>query len=230
MPTSPVRSPIAARFPTVVRAVGVVRRRLLLHRRIVAGLCLGVATWCTLQVLRPPDPVAVEVLVAARDLPAGTRLGEADLRTVARAPDSVPDGQLDAAHGQVLASPVRRGEPITDARILGRGMTLGSPDRVALAVRITDAPAVDLVRVGDAVDVIAVPAADVGPESSTDRGARVLVSGARVLALPSGGSTAGSSPVGAEDARVVVLEVDRARTVEISRAAAWDWLTVALTQ
>lgn len=212
------------------RAASRVRRRLLLHRRGVAALLVGVAAWLGLNTVRPPEPTTLTVLVAARDLPAGTRLTGDDVVQVERPVEDLPDGQVSDAFGEVLAGPMRRGEPLTDARIVGPGLTPGSPSSVALTVRIGEANSLDLVQVGDAVDVIAIPAAGAGALATEGGGterSRVLVAGARVLALP---APAEEVPANSPAGRVVVLQVERSATVEISEAAAREWLTVALAQ
>lgn len=211
------------RFGVATRVLRAVRRRLLLHRRLVAALLVGVAAYATLQVLRPPAPATVPVLISAADLPAGTTLTADNVVQVRRDHETVPDGRLDAAIGRVLAAPVRRGEALTDARVVGSGLTRAAPGSVALSVRIADAPALDLVRVGDAIDVIAVPATGV---EGTSNQSRVLLRGAMVLALP----TEAPSSVGGEVSRVVTLEVPRIDTVEVSQASAREWLTVAVNQ
>lgn len=196
-----------------------------MRRRALAAACAALAVFAALQVLRPPTPQQVTALVAARDLPAGTRLSPEHLTRVQWRPGSLPDGTLTQPTGRVLAAPVRRGEAITDARVLGAGLTLASPGDVALSVRISDAASLDLVRVGDAVDVIAVPVS--GQSTETAGSSRVLVSRSRVLALP---AATAPDPAGVGEARVVVLEVPRSKAVEISEGAARDWLSVVLNQ
>ncbi len=200
-------------------------RRLLIHRRPVAAVCAALAVVLSLQILRPAEPVREQVQVAARDLPAGHQVGSADLRTVGFDPALVPDGQAADPVGSVLASPLRRGEVVTDARVLGPGLTTGSSALVALPVRIPDAGAVQVLQVGDAVDLIAVPAA-LGPGDSAGSTERVVARAARILALPK--SPEGTSPAGPTGGQLVVLAVPRDDTVEIATAAARDWLTVAL--
>ncbi|WP_246268927.1 SAF domain-containing protein [Acrocarpospora macrocephala] len=108
-------------------------------------------------------PKGVDVLVAARDLPGG-RLSPADI-AVLRFPFSMlPDGVLrpgSSFAGRVLTGPIRRGEPLTDVRLLGRGLLAGESDGlVATPVRIADADAAQLVAPGDVIDVLA---ASTGP-------------------------------------------------------------------
>lgn len=225
-------STAARLFPTLSRVAQRLRRQVLLRRRWLAAASAGLAVFVTVQSLRAPSPPVTLTVIAGRDLPAGTVLTTTDLAQAGLPHEAVPAGALprSAAVGAVLASPVRRGEPLTDARILGPGLTLGARDRAALAVRIGDVSSLDLVRTGDAVDVIAVPSSSPG---ASDRGSRVLVRDARVLSLPpptDGSRSAGAvGPLG-EQGRVAVLEVARSQTVEISESAARDWLTVALTQ
>ncbi len=102
----------------------------------------------------------VSVLVAARDLAGGATVGAADVRPVPFAPERVPAGALAAARqavGQRLSGPVRRGEPITDARLLGPGLATGlSSESVAVPVRLADGGTAALLRPGDRVDLLAV--------------------------------------------------------------------------
>jgi hypothetical protein len=76
----------------------------------------------------------------------------------------LPDGVLRPGAsfaGRVLTGPIRRGEPLTDVRLLGRGLLAGQSDGlVATPVRIADADAAQLVSPGDVIDVLA---ASTGP-------------------------------------------------------------------
>jgi Flp pilus assembly protein CpaB len=77
----------------------------------------------------------------------------------ARAPGNVLR-EADQALGHRPASPVRRGEPITDVRLLddaGPGAG-GALDAVAAPIRIADPAVAELLRAGMTVDVLAVPA------------------------------------------------------------------------
>lgn len=147
------------------------------------------------QALRAQPPTAVSVLVAAHDLAAGARVEAGDLETVAWPPGTRPSGSWRVADGLIgatLASPVRQGEPFTDARILGPGLlTALPPGSVAVPVRIADGAAAGLVRSGDQVDLYAVadPSTSAALEPATERGGpvasyegRLLGSGLRVLA------------------------------------------------
>ncbi|MEV0150381.1 MULTISPECIES: SAF domain-containing protein [unclassified Nonomuraea] len=97
-----------------------------------------------------PDP-APTVLVAARDLAPGV-LRPGDVRAVSLTP--APDGALrTGAVGRVLAGPMRRGEPFTDARLLH---SLHLPaGTVATPVRIADADVASLLSPGSTIAVLA---------------------------------------------------------------------------
>jgi hypothetical protein len=119
--------------------------RALARRRVVAGVLVLLAA---VLAIRPPPQARGEptapMLVAARDLAAGSLLRPSDLRVV-RAPESVrPPTALTAAEqasGRVLAGVASRGEPVTRARLVGREnsrLATGDPDSVAVPVRLAD--------------------------------------------------------------------------------------------
>ncbi|MEU7883590.1 SAF domain-containing protein [Microbispora bryophytorum] len=98
------------------------RRLAARRRRPIAAVLAGLAVACVLLAVRTPD--GVEVLAAARDL-AGGRLTASDVVVVRLPPDTVPAGAYvpgAPVSGRLLAGPLRRGEPLTDARLLGPGL------------------------------------------------------------------------------------------------------------
>lgn len=133
------------------------RRGVLGHRRALSALLVAAAVLLGWRALAPPAPETVPVLVAAHDLPAGTPLAEADLATVELPPEAVPAGIVEQAQavGRTTTGPVRRGEPVTDARLVAPSLLDGYPGRVAVPVRIPDAGVVALLRVGDRIDLVA---------------------------------------------------------------------------
>jgi Flp pilus assembly protein CpaB len=157
------------------------------HRRALAAVLAAAGVGFGLLAVRPPAPPTVRVLAAAHDLPGGTTLRGQDVRAVALPAAAVPDGALrSGARGRVLAGPMRRGEPLTDARLLGAGLLDGyGPDVVATPVRIADAGVARLLRPGDRVDVLATAASpfeDAAPAVVPPT--RTLVSAVPVLAVP----------------------------------------------
>ncbi|MCD5352838.1 RcpC/CpaB family pilus assembly protein [Kineosporia mesophila] len=115
------------------------------------------AVWFTVRAAGPASPTMVRVMVASQDLSAGRRLSSGDLEVASWPAGLAPSGRLSAdPAGQVLAAPVREGEALTDARLLGPGLLRGLPaGTVAVPVRLTDPGSAALVRAGDHVDVIA---------------------------------------------------------------------------
>jgi Flp pilus assembly protein CpaB len=160
------------------------------------------------------------VLTAAHDLAPGTVLTAADLRRVGFAPGTVPAGVVDAqqALGRTTVGPVREGEPITDARLLGAGLLDGRPGLVAVPVRIGDPGAVGLLRVGDRIDVLA---AD--PQARSP--AELVATGALVLAIPRTGSDRVPGPL---SGALVVLAVPEQTARVLAAAGVSSFLSVLL--
>jgi pilus assembly protein CpaB len=192
-------------------------------RRVAAALLAATALALA---LRPapvpaagPGPALVPVAVAATDLAPGTELTEERL-TVARLPgDAVPDGSSASAEpllGRVLAGSVRAGEPLTDVRLVGPGLTdLLPAGQVAAPVRLADLAVAALVHAGDRVDVLAT-APDAGR-------AEVEAAGALVLAVDR------PHDVGAEaGGGLLVIAVDRGTAARLAAAATTSTLTVNL--
>ncbi|MDX6373860.1 MAG: hypothetical protein QOD98_2848, partial [Nocardioidaceae bacterium] len=116
---------------------------------MLAALCALVAVWAGLRATAAPAPPRVPVTVAAHDLGAGTVLHAGDLTTLRFAPGTVPAGHIRDPVGRQLAGPLRRGQPITDAALLGASLVGARPDLVALPVRLPDTAMAELLRVGD---------------------------------------------------------------------------------
>lgn len=163
----------------VDRARTKMRRAVLRRRRLLSALCAAGAVLTALRVVAPPPPATVSVLTVARDLPSGVVLESDDLVAVDFAEGTAPTGRatLDQALGRTLASPMRRGEPVTDVRLVRGSLLAGYPGMVAVPVRIPDAAAVSLLAVGDRVDILV---ADPRGRST----AEVSMADAPVVALP----------------------------------------------
>ena len=134
-----------------------------LARRVAAGGLVVLAGVATLR--SNPDGDSAEVVVAARDLRPGTALTPDDVRLEKRLTTTVPDGSqadLGAVVGSTLASPTRRGEVFTDVRLLGSRLaeSTAGPGARIVPLHLADGALIDLVRVGDVVDVLAAPAND----------------------------------------------------------------------
>ena len=194
-------------------------------RRLIAALCAGVAVLAAVKAVTPHPPRAVAIWAAARDLSGGSPLSATDVRAVALPIGAVPAGALLAGApvaGRLLAAPMRRGEPLTDVRLLGPSLLTALPDPglVAVPVRVADgSAAAALVHPGDVVDVLA--AGD--PEAGRSSGRPVVVASAvRVVAVP---ARAGAASDGGG---LVVVAVDRAQATALAAASSGARLSLAL--
>jgi Flp pilus assembly protein CpaB len=135
-----------------------------LARRVAAG---GLVVLAGIAALRSnPQGDRVDVVVAARDLGSGTALTESDVRVEKRLATTVPEGSLTdpgQLPGATLASPTRRGEVLTDVRLLGSRLaeSTAGPGARIVPLHLADGALIDLVRVGDVVDVLAAPTGEV---------------------------------------------------------------------
>lgn len=137
--------------------------RTVLARRVAAGGLVVLAGIATLR--SNPDGDRADVVVAARDLRPGTALSLDDVRIEKRLAATVPDGSqadVGAVVGSTLAGPTRRGEVLTDVRLLGSRLaeSTAGPGARIVPLHLADSALTDLVRVGDVVDVLAAPATD----------------------------------------------------------------------
>jgi Flp pilus assembly protein CpaB len=141
-----------------------------LARRVAAAALVVLAGVAALR----SDPAGdlAEVVVAAHDLTPGSALTTDDVRIEKRLATTVPDGsqaKLDAVVGSTLASPTRRGEVLTDVRLLGSRLaeSTAGPGARIVPLHLADSALIDLVRVGDVVDILAAPATDARADSQT---------------------------------------------------------------
>ena len=191
---------------------------MLRRRRPLAAVCVGLAVLAGLRATSAPPPPTVAVTVVARALPAGTEVAAADLTRVALPPEAVPDDVLDDPVGRVLAGPIARGEPVTAVRVVGPPLAdVEDIEAVALPVRLPDAGAVGLLRVGDRIDLVATD-----PQEGSSEVVWVDVP---VLALPAVADDAGS--LGQPGGRLVVVGVPEPAVPLVSGAAARTFLTYA---
>lgn len=178
--------------------------------------------------VRPADDVAVavpetaSVVVAATDLAAGTVLTAGALSLVGLPPGAVPAGVArspDELIGRVLAGHLRRGEPVTDVRLVGPGLTaMLAPGQVAAPLRLPDLAVAGLVAAGDRVDVLVT-----APDATA---AEVVAAGALVLA-PSA-TPADDTPGGDVAEGLLLLAVDEATGARLAAASTSGTLGVTL--
>ncbi|MFF5110433.1 RcpC/CpaB family pilus assembly protein [Streptosporangium sp. NPDC000509] len=192
------------------------RRFLGRRHRLIATVVAASAMGCAILALRQ-DTASVTVLVAARDLSGGV-LGTADLIPAPLRPGTVPDGALRPGTpfaGKVLTGPARRGEPLTDVRLLGPGL-LAAHGRgtVATPVRVADPETARLLSPGDTVDVLAATSAWEGTAPAT-----VVAEDVTVLATPAGESERGA---------LVVLATTPAQATELASAQAGGRISITI--
>ncbi len=210
----PAPGPAGYRLPGGTELLRAVSRR----RGLLAGGLAAAAVATALPSLAPAPPPTTTVLALARDLPAGTTLSAGDLVPLDLPRQAVPDGAVtgpDHLVGRLLAGAGRRGEPVTDVRVVSPGLLAGLPDGfVAVPVRLADAATVRLLRAGDAVDVLA---ADSTPGSAT---AATIAAGAPVLAVP--------ADDGGFEGALVVVAAPAATAARLAAAAVSSRLSVVV--
>lgn len=176
-------------------------------RRVLAATLVAVAAWVTVEQLRPhPAPAGDLVVVAARDVTAGTRLGDADVRLERRPAGEHPSTALATTTdvvGRVAAGAVDVGEVYTPGRLAGPGLLVGAGGRVSVAVPLPADPAPLGVVAGGTVDLLA-----------TGTGA-VLADHALVLSLP---RTGGDDALGGSPTWSAVLAVSPAQARAVAAA------------
>lgn len=198
------------------RRIRAVRHQLRRRRRLIAAALAAGAVLAGLRTIAPPPPDTVAVLVAARDLPSGTLLGERDLVARDFPAELAPPDSTGAVAGRVLAAPIRRGEVLTDVRLVGPGLADAAPGETVVPVRLPDAGMAALLRAGDEVDLVAT---DPGTGDTT-----VVARDVTVLATPTG---VPDGPAGGAGGALVVVGASEAEAISLARAALSQYLTVS---
>lgn len=206
-------------LPPTRRRLRAVRHQLRRRRRLLAAALTAVAVLGVLRALAPPEPDTVEVLVAVRDLPSGTRLDDGDLVAHDYPQDLAPPDATTTALGRVLAAPLGRGEVLTDARVVGPGLALAEPGQTILPVRLPDAGMAALLHPGDEVDLVAT---DPGTGASS-----IVARDVIVLATPRG---VPDGPAGGAGGALVVVGTSATEAIDISSAALSQFVTVSWTR
>ena len=203
-------------LPPTRRRLRALRHQLRRRRRLIAATLAAAATLSALHTLAPPPADTVDVLVAARDLPSGTRLADDDLVAQAYPAALAPRGAASSAVGRVLAAPIGRGEVLTDVRVVGPALALAQPGTTVLPVRLPDAGMASLLRPGDEIDLVAT---DPGTGASS-----VVARDVTVLATPTG---APEGPAGGSGGALIVVGASADEAIDISSAALAQFLTVS---
>jgi Flp pilus assembly protein CpaB len=194
--------------------------RTLAARRIAAGALVILAAVIALR--SDPRGDRTEIIVAARDLASGVELTADDVRLESRTAATVPDGSqsdVGAVVGATLAGPARRGEVLTDVRVLGPRLaeSVAGPNARIVPLPLSDSAILDLVRPGDVVDVLAASADVSGAETRPQ-----LVATNAVVVLVS------EKPKGAGSGsdRVVLVAVGAHTATDVAAAALLQTVTL----
>ncbi|OBJ92128.1 flagellar biosynthesis protein FlgA [Mycolicibacterium conceptionense] len=179
------------------------------RRAAAAGLVILAA----IAALRSdPHGDYAEIAVASHDLSPGVALTAADVHLDRRSTDTLPDGaqrDLTPVIGATLTAPVRRGEVLTDVRLLGSRLaeSAAGPDARIVPVKLSDTALLDLIRPGDVVDVLTVT----GEQDDNQQARPVVVASGAVVVLVS--EKARGAGVGTERVALVALPARAANEV-----------------
>jgi Flp pilus assembly protein CpaB len=151
-------------------------------RRVAAAALVVLAAVAAFR--SDPDGDRVDAVVAVRDLSPGSSLTADDVRVEKRLTATLPDGAttvVDDVVGATLAGPARRGEILTDVRLLGPRLarSAAGPDARIVPLHLADSALLELLRAGDVVDVLASGAPNSG--SDTASAPRVVATDAVVV-------------------------------------------------
>ncbi|MET8864126.1 flagellar biosynthesis protein FlgA [Nonomuraea sp. NPDC004580] len=180
------------------------------RRRLIAAALAAVSV-VTAYLATRPAPAAPTVLVAVRDLRPGP-LSSADFRPAAL--DPPPAGAVRTlGQGQTLATPMRRGEPLTDVRLLSTYPL--PPGLVATPVRIADPATASLLAPGSTITVLAA--------HDQAAPAREIVTDTTVITIPKPARSSAS-----QEGALLVLATTPSQATELATAQAHARLSITL--
>lgn len=218
------------------------RRATLIAMAVAVVLALGAAfvgrAWLEAQARQSATPGISTIVVAARALTFGDKIGPADVREVRWPAESIPQHAFRTVASMNLDSepraalhPYTVNEPILATRVTGPEQravlsAIVSPGMRAFAIRVNDVVGVGgFVAPEDRVDVILVRAED-GVRAMNDAfRSDLLIQNVRVLGIDQEADATENSP---RVARAVTLEVTAEQTQILSLAAQAGTITLAL--
>ncbi|WP_394939332.1 RcpC/CpaB family pilus assembly protein [Psychromicrobium sp. YIM B11713] len=146
-----------AALPLLIKTLRLLRRR----RRLISALLFCTAAAIAVSELTPVSPLTELVLTVNQDLPSGTVLKSEQLTEVRLPPEAVPDSafnRVEQASGGQLTAPVRRGQVLTDASLVGEKLLVGAPPgNVAVPLRVSDPSTTRWLAPGQLVNVLLSP-------------------------------------------------------------------------
>lgn len=169
-----------------------------------------------------PQGDRAAVIVAAHDLPPGAAVSAGDVVVENRLAATLPDGaqtELATVVGATPAGPVRRGEILTDVRLLGSRLaeSAAGPDARIVPLHLADSAVLELVRAGDVVDILA---AQDGGTATTPRVVATDAVVVLVSAKPKGATAAND--------RVVLVALPATAANAVAGAALVATITLTL--
>ncbi|MDQ0673617.1 pilus assembly protein CpaB [Pseudarthrobacter siccitolerans] len=189
------------------------------NRRLAAALLLCLAAAISVHQLTPAPVETVTAVAAARDLPAGAALAPSDLASVQVPPGMMAAGFLDqAAHvaGKQLAAPLRKGQLLTDAQLLGPGLLAGTPPgSAAVPLRMADPSSIQLVSPGQLVNVVLTDANGFDQQSPSE----VLATAVPVLWTSGKGGSSGQWLATAETDGLIVVAASAGQAARLAGAS-----------
>lgn len=206
----------------------------------MAALCCGLAASVTVAALRPAPPPSAPVVVAARDVPAGTALSAADLRSDEVPTRLLPDTVVvdpDAVVGRRTTVALRAGTLLQESLVAGGELAAGAPDGTVVAPVRLDPGVAGLLGAGDRVDLLAVPdwpaveplPHDAAVDGTVPADDPYLARGAVVVPAPDaddGGGLLGSGSSGADAVTLVAVRPEEA--VRLASVAGHATVTAVL--
>ncbi|EID10130.1 hypothetical protein MXEN_19364 [Mycobacterium xenopi RIVM700367] len=194
--------------------------RTVLARRVAAAVLVVLAGVAAMR--SNPEGDRADVVVAARDLSPGVALSAEDVRLERRLTTTIPDGShadVGRVVGSTLAGPTRRGEVLTDVRLLGSRLaeSTAGPGARIVPLHPADPALIDLVRPGDVVDILA------ASDTDSKEAPRVVATDA-VVVLVSAKPKAGTT----DDDRVVLVALPARTAHAVAGAALVHTVTLTL--
>jgi Flp pilus assembly protein CpaB len=192
-------------------------------RRVAAGALVVLAAVIALR--SDPQGDRAEIVVATRDLASGVELTADDVQLENRTATTVPDGSqsdIGAVIGATLAGPARRGEVLTDVRVLGPRLaeSVAGPDARIVPLPLAEGALLDLVRPGDVVDVLAA-GADAATPAGSDARPQLVATDAVVVLVSEKPKGAGNG-----SDRVVLVALPAHAANEVAAAALVQTVTL----
>lgn len=217
------RTPFKTRRPPTHargnRARLLIFAEVLRHRRLIVALLLCVAAGMTVQQLTPPPLNRISVVVAARDLPAGTSLSQGDFISMGVPQDMAISGAIEdpvSLAGRQLASPLAKGQIPTEANLLGPGLLTGAPSgSAAVPLRMADPSSIQLLSPGQLVNVVLTSA---GSYDESRRN-QTLAGPVPVLWIPGQGGKAGPWLGTSDTEGLVVVAADPQQAEKLAGAS-----------